>query len=261
MRGGRGIRTLAILVLGGLSVGCAAGRPASEPVEPPIAAPKEVHGQLFTPRGYGPFPAVVLLHGCAGVHKAVDIAWARQLTSWGYVALVVDSFGPRGVRSACRGFLHVRPPRTADAWAGVDYVRALDYVDPRRIAFMGWSQGAAIALRASAMPAVLDDRRDSLKATIAFYPYCGLQSDFYPPTMVLVGDKDDWTGWTPCESMARRQKQRGRSFDLVLYQNATHSFDCLACNGVYNDHRMIYNPEAHKDALRRVRRFLDLHLR
>ena len=51
-------------------------------------------GYLARPQGSGPFPAVVVLHGCGGFHQDM-IAWADRLRHWGYVALAVDSFGPR----------------------------------------------------------------------------------------------------------------------------------------------------------------------
>ena len=43
--------------------------------------------------GGAPYPAVVVLHGCNGMfgHSAVI---ADRLSSWGYVTLAVDSFGP-----------------------------------------------------------------------------------------------------------------------------------------------------------------------
>jgi dienelactone hydrolase len=44
------------------------------------------------------YPAVVVLHGCAGISsRSIEIA--DRLGAWGYVALAVDSFGGR-----------VRPP-------------------------------------------------------------------------------------------------------------------------------------------------------
>src|SRR5215470_10063961 len=48
-----------------------------------------------------PYPAVVVLHGCNGMfgHSAVI---ADRLSSWGYVTLAVDSFGPRGLSIANR---------------------------------------------------------------------------------------------------------------------------------------------------------------
>ena len=52
-------------------------------------------GKLTKPDGDGPFPAVVLLHGCGGMQDR-DYGWVGKLKSWGFVTLMVDSFGPRG---------------------------------------------------------------------------------------------------------------------------------------------------------------------
>ena len=57
-------------------------------------------GRLMRPEGDGPFPAVVLLHGCNGM--SYDDTWAENfLLPWGYVLLEIDSFGPRGVNNVC----------------------------------------------------------------------------------------------------------------------------------------------------------------
>src|SRR5512140_1480438 len=58
-------------------------------------------GRLKNPGGVGPFPAVVLLHGCGGISQRRDHRWAERLTGWGYVTLQVDSFGLRGLSSVC----------------------------------------------------------------------------------------------------------------------------------------------------------------
>lgn len=63
--------------------------------------PIKLEGQLRRPNGAGAFPAVVLLHGCAGDSHAMDARWGRLFQSWGYVALAVDSFGPRGITNIC----------------------------------------------------------------------------------------------------------------------------------------------------------------
>ena len=39
-------------------------------------------GQLTRPKGAGPFPAVVLLHGCSGLNKFYHV-WAERLAFWG----------------------------------------------------------------------------------------------------------------------------------------------------------------------------------
>ena len=59
-----------------------------------------VAGTLFKPDGSGPFPAVVLLHGCGGIRPHF-VQWAGAIRDMGYVALLVDSFRPRGISSIC----------------------------------------------------------------------------------------------------------------------------------------------------------------
>jgi hypothetical protein len=52
------------------------------------------------PYGGGPFPAVVVLHSCIGMTGHFT-GIADRLSSWGYVALAVDSFGPSGITDRC----------------------------------------------------------------------------------------------------------------------------------------------------------------
>ena len=70
-----------------------------------------LRGLLVRPEGAGPFPAVVLLHGCDGVQPFQE-QWAADLASWGYVALLADSHGPRGIGDDCCHW-----PPTADSRA------------------------------------------------------------------------------------------------------------------------------------------------
>src|SRR5215471_10077045 len=43
-----------------------------------------------------PYPAVVVLHGCGGI-SSHSAAIADRLGAWGYVALTIDTLGPRGM--------------------------------------------------------------------------------------------------------------------------------------------------------------------
>src|SRR5262245_61182239 len=74
-------------------------------------APVAIAAALVRPDGPGPFPAVVQFHGCAGVENQ-SYRWASWLAERGYVALVMDSFGPRAVRGDCREG-QPEPPITA----------------------------------------------------------------------------------------------------------------------------------------------------
>jgi len=54
-----------------------------------FVAPRMV---LLKPDGAGPFPAIALLHQCAGLNPAIA-AWARRAVAHGYVVLLLDSWG------------------------------------------------------------------------------------------------------------------------------------------------------------------------
>src|ERR1700746_2013083 len=69
-------------------------------------------------------PAVGGLHGCSGF-SSHSAAIPGRLGSWGYVALTVDSFGARGIASACGGGLAAQ---VFDAHAALQYLAGLQEV-------------------------------------------------------------------------------------------------------------------------------------
>lgn len=122
--------------------------------------PVQLRGRLIQPAGTGPFPAVVVKHGSAGMWteapnpnlplgnmKSQFDDWAAMLSQDGYVVLVLDSFGPRGYST----FINKKPPedsdiapvyeRARDAFDALDYLRGLASVDGDRIAVLGFSHG------------------------------------------------------------------------------------------------------------------------
>src|SRR5262245_2394689 len=88
-------------ILGTLAIACGttSTKVRFDAVTP--GAPLAIDATLVRPAGDGPFPAVVQLHGCAGL-ESQSYRWARWFADRGYVALVVDSFGPRKVKGDCR---------------------------------------------------------------------------------------------------------------------------------------------------------------
>src|SRR5258708_38451540 len=63
------------------------------------AAKFDLPARLYRP-AITPAPAVAIFHGCGGV-GANNTRMAELLKSWGYVALVVDSFTSRGLKDVC----------------------------------------------------------------------------------------------------------------------------------------------------------------
>ena len=215
--------------------------------------------RLMRPEGDGPFPAVVLLHGCNGM--SFEDPWAeRFLLPWGYVLLEIDSLGPRGVTNVCGAgvWRKVSPNiRSRDAHAGKDYLASLAFVDGERIAVMGWSHGGITVLAAVSNRAMNEPPRPHpFKAAIAFYPHCSLKLPRVDaPLLVLIGDADDWTPVSYCRQM-ELTGEAPHDYQLVVYPGATHAFDWAGAPGEYFGHKMIYDPAASVDAYRRVREIL-----
>jgi dienelactone hydrolase len=187
--------------------------------------PDTVEAYLSKPEGGGPFPAVVYLHGCGGLSKSTRDAIAELMTEWGYVTLAVDSFATRGLKHSCDNMMSARE---GDALAALRHLSVQGFVDPQRIAVMGSSQGAIVALQlASTRPnffAVPDDLK--FKAVVAYYPECSFATDQLTlPTIILIGELDDWTPAADCERWMARRAGKGAPVRLVVYPGAYHSFD------------------------------------
>jgi dienelactone hydrolase len=232
-------------------------------------------GKLTKPQGDGPFPAVVLLHGCAGIDKCND-EWADKLASWGYVALEVDSLGPRGLSEICDDLtdqLHWTI-RTQDAYDAKSYLSGVSFVDRNRIGLMGWSHGGITTLAsvsrsnyarfAAGITTKLEPpkRGDLFRAAVAFYPGCiGQLDDTNAPLLILIGELDNWSPAAWCE----RRMPSGKTANeviLKIYPGAYHRFDCEGIDTVrLRVYRLLYNPVASADSMVQVKEFFAKHLK
>ena len=211
-----------------------------------------ITGELYQPPGDGPFPAVVSLHGCGGrgSRASEDVAGASVVTL-GYALLIVDSFGPRGVADRCG--IESGPPvdRVMDAYGALLWLAKQPFVDPDRIAVVGYSQGAMIALSAVARGGVETQFDRHFRAAIAYYPLCDISEDAVTvPTLILIGDLDDWTPARDCRTMMAHRSGEGAPIRLVVYPGAYHAFNFPRDKPVtYFGHRLEYNEAAAKAAL------------
>jgi dienelactone hydrolase len=230
----------------------------------------ELEGYLLRSSQPGRRPAVVALHGCGGpLSRRGDLSkrhldWGRRLARNGFVVLFPDSFGSRGYRSLCR----VRPrpitqrDRIADTFATARWLAAQPYVDKKRIALLGWSNGGITILRA-----VTHDDARLFRQAVAFYPGCrgalrrARERANYRPVIGLtihMGAADDWTPPDLCVALTKIWKSK-----IHLYPGAYHSFDtpnsrvrvrrgmAFTPNGTGVVH-VGTNPKARAEAIRRV---------
>jgi dienelactone hydrolase len=117
-----------------------------------------------------------------------------------------------------------------DAFGALLYLSRLPYVDPTRIAAVGFSQGADAALeiassRFASAFAIPDDLK--FKVAAAFYPPCENQSTakLEIPTLILIGELDDVTPTADCDRLARKGPRDRSDVKLVVYPGAYHGFD------------------------------------
>jgi dienelactone hydrolase len=174
-----------------------------------------IQGYLTRPKGAGPSPAVVLVHTCLGL-PAERTSIGARIAAWGYVALFVDDFATRGLKETCAVDFK---PALPDAEGAFAYLASLPYVDPARIAAVGFSQGGDTALKIAAGGVA------GFKAAAAFYPPCANLDGaaLTIPTLILVGAKDEVTPARDCADLAKRQQPGMVKF--LAYPRAAHAFD------------------------------------
>ena len=234
-------------------------------------------GRLSKPADKGPFPAIVLFHGCFGIRPYQE-AWAAQLSEWGYVALQVDYFGPRGVEQTCTDLRHAflrgyGGENVTDAQGALSYLSNLPFVAKDRIAVMGW--GDSPVLRAIVRGGQERNFDRKFAAGIALYPPCKEmdRGDFYAPLLVLIGAMDDWRLAEFCKGMAAAAQAHIMPVVLKVYPDAYHAFDDPSVGRLWyfeEAQNMLnmptrgatlgYSPAAHEDALKAVHAFLAEHL-
>ena len=263
--------------------GCAGGVVTFPNVTP--GKPTEVRGQLYRPEGPGPFRAMVLLHGCHGV-EPLHARWAKWLNERGYVALVVDSWGSRGMVENCsKGTPDVEnTERFDDTFGALRYLQARPFVDPGRIGAMGWSNGGVFAIAVENGPSLERARKRGVtlppvgfRLGIAMYPGGCFSLDkelVITPLLILMGEADDWTLATTCEEMVNAMRAKGADATIRIFTGASHYFDNVdyplqVLPDVENRNKaggccgatVGYRPEAAAAAFAEVEAFLAKHLK
>lgn len=210
-----------------------------------------ITGKLYLPAGSSTLaPAVVMMHGCAGAYSYSDPSkglallykeWGTRLADAGYVALVVDSFSGRNApQNQCgngRDGVSEVTDRPYDAHGAWQFLKTSysGWVDPAKIALLGWSHGASSTI-STLSDSLVSELGKPFQVGFAFYPGCGLYNAFggiststyvpYAPLHILHASKDPLYTSGYCDKRIDNAEKLGSTdMDMVVYLGAQHNFD------------------------------------
>ena len=212
---------------------------SSDPFSPATigrAPARTVNATLYLPadaRPGHPAPAVVMLHGSAGMLPD-RTKYGPQLAAMGVAVLLVETYDSR--RDLATGFVDrvlniTETMFVADAYAGLDELAARPEIDARRVALAGFSYGGMAT--EYAMYAQIADRLAPagrrFAAHIAYYAPCIARFDDSrttgAPLLMLYGDEDQLIDPKRCAEVAADLRQGGSRVEVVAYRGAVHQWD------------------------------------
>ena len=236
------------------------------PIPVDDATTKNIAGALFKPPGSGPFPGVVFMTGCAGLNSPEAIAMQKtvidHLLARGVATLLVDPFTPRNepedicANLDAKSFVQYATRGGNDVVAALKVLKAMPDIDPNRVFLQGYSWGAISSLFA-ADPKTPSAHDSKISGVIAYYPYCYDNVEFSSPTLVLIGDKDDWTPSKLCQAVKEKP-----NLEVVVFPGATHAFNMNFAQPIeYLGHHMAHDENATQEAQKDADAFMDSRLK
>ena len=205
------------------------------------AGRKRVTVDCFLPEAPGPLPTLVVLHGSDGKHETMSDP-ACWLAERGFAVYVPRYFERTGTGDASpRTMRLLFPVWMRTIWRAVNHVTLQAHTDARRIALVGFSLGAYLALANATL-----DRR--IRAVVDYFG--GLPSQLrwlrrpLPPVLILHGEQDRSVPVEEAYELERHLKASGTPYEMRIYGDTGHGFE----------------GSARDDAAERTVRFLKKHL-
>jgi len=193
----------------------------------------EVPARLYRPEGGGQFPGVLFQHGRRGLDGFVQ-RLAVRLAARGFVVLAPDVFDARFVEPFP---LAHDPAMEGDVEAGVDFLLAQPDVSSDKVCLVSHTRGGYYTLRVA-----VDRGRqaDAVACYVSFYPHWQDPNATEPeqvyryhpdidrleiPTLVFIGEYEQYQRRRSIETAVGFMKQAGRDVRLIVYPGVGRGFD------------------------------------
>jgi len=184
---------------------------------------RPIHVGAYIPDSTGAsLPAVIALHGAggdvAGMHK-----YASLLAEQGFAVYVLHYFDRTDTQSADKPtILRNFPLWMKTLWDSISFVEKQSAVDPERIALLGFSLGAYLALANS----TIDGR---VKAVVEFFGGLPREMKLFMrrlcPTLILHGEADATVPVAEAHNLQQLFEQKGIPYEIKIYPGEGHGFD------------------------------------
>lgn len=186
---------------------------------------ENVQGMLYTPRGKGPFPALIVIHEWWGLNDWVK-EQASELADEGYVALAVDLYRgkvattPDEAHELMRGVPEDRAAR--DLKSAFDFLKSQKNVKANRIGSIGWCMGGGYSLDVAL-------EEPTLAADVINYGH--LASDpanlkkIGAPILGIFGGQDKGIPPEDVKTFAQALTRLGKKIEIKIYPDAGHAFE------------------------------------
>ncbi|MCL4765734.1 MAG: dienelactone hydrolase family protein [Hyphomicrobiaceae bacterium] len=223
----------------------------------------DVPAVLFRPKGGGRYPAVLFAHGRRGLDPLTE-RLPLGIAARGFVVLAPNAYAARFIEPM--PVAH-RPETELDMSAGLDALLRLPDVSTSKACIVSHTRGGYVALR-MAVAQGLQDR--GLACLVAYYPHwqdpgapepdqvyrhAGEVERLTLPTLVFMGEYEQYQRRRSIESAVAAMKATGRPVRLIIYPGVGRGFEFRSA-----EVRTFADDLAAKDAVHRAGAFIASHL-
>jgi carboxymethylenebutenolidase len=184
--------------------------------------------------GAGRHPAVILLHGAGyrGLGHDDFETMCSALAAHGYFVEFIEYFDASGNTDPATNAIDNFQTWTAAIHSGIETLARNPAVDPTRIALMGFSQGAYLAVGCGAL------FPGDLAAVVEYYggliPTLRDQATSMPPTLIIHGEADTIIPVSEAKDLDALLTKARRPHEMHLYPGVEHGFNFHGISDWYN---------------------------
>jgi len=202
-------------------------------------------GVLRVPEYDAKIPAVLILHGSAGIDSRGQF-YAESLHQQGIATFEIDLWGGRGLKGGSKGRPALPTFTVPDALAALTLLAERDDIDSERIGVIGFSWGGVIAMLLKNNATYEGYDKDYRFSTfVAHYPVCwaynkvpGVKFNELSDGAMLIqtGELDDYDNPDSCPELVESLPDNQRSqIEIKVWPKAYHAWDRFAPTIIVDD--------------------------